>query len=52
MIRLLQWLIHGHIHEWETIEKCDLLQKDGTRIGRIYYLRCRKCGIVKRVNLS
>lgn len=52
MLRLLQWLFIGHIHQWETIEKTRLFEstkvEDGCRpIGIRYTLRCKCCGDVK-----
>ncbi len=50
MIRLIQWLIFGHVHEWETMKSVPLV--DGRlRIGDAVYLRCKKCGVWKRQEL-
>ena len=51
MIRLLQLLIYGHIHEWETLETRDLSVHHGigSSTGIRYYLRCKKCcQVIKR----
>lgn len=53
MLRLLQWLVYGHVHEWETIAERKLVDNpDGSgysALGRRYVLRCRRCGeVVKR----
>lgn len=53
MLRLIEWLIRGHIHEWETINVQRLNYSDdfgdnGT-CSR-YYLRCKKCGWVRKVD--
>jgi hypothetical protein len=47
MIRLLQWLLFGHIHEWkiESRNECQHI-RTGERWTR-YYLQCKTCGIVK-----
>lgn len=49
MIRLIQWLIFGHIHEWETMETVDL-NGGGARGSRVK-LKCKKCGDWKKVDL-
>lgn len=53
MLRLLELLICGHIHEWETIGERRLtwsndFGESGT--GTRFYLRCRKCGWVRKVD--
>jgi hypothetical protein len=47
MLKLLQLLIFGHVHEWETEETVKLTDNFNTTIGRVYYLRCMKCGVHK-----
>lgn len=48
MIRLLQYLIFGHVHEWETVSETVL--KDRTSdggygpVGQIKMLKCKNCG--------
>lgn len=54
MLRLLEWLVRGHVHEWETIKECRLnwtndFGEHGT--GTRYYLRCKKCGWVRKVDV-
>jgi len=50
MFKLLELLFHGCIHKWDTTEVINLY--DNVRptgfVGRAYYLRCQKCGRVKR----
>jgi hypothetical protein len=53
MLRLLELLIRGHIHEWETISARKLewsndFNEHGT--GTRYHLRCKKCGWVRKVD--
>lgn len=52
MLRLLQWLIFGHVHEWETDQQVNLVRKEGEiPYGSAVNLRCKKCGNWKRVTL-
>ena len=51
MFRLFQFLIFGHIHDWETIEKRNL-EDEGKVVGQTVYLRCKKCGVFKRQTLG
>lgn len=46
MIRLIQWLFHGHIHKYEQVEVCELITQ-GRVIGKIYIMRCESCGEMK-----
>ena len=53
MLRLIEFLIRGHIHEWETtgerrLEWSNDFGEKGT--GTRYYLRCKKCGWVRKVD--
>lgn len=45
MINLIKWLIFGHIHKWEIIEKYNLNYDNGTQ-GHRYHLQCMECGEV------
>lgn len=51
MLRLLELLTRGHIHEWEIIDRQPLKWSndfgEGTSIH--FYLRCKKCGWVRKV---
>lgn len=53
MLRLLEWLIRGHVHEWEIIKEhrlewSDDFGSEGTCTR--YHLRCTKCGWVRKVD--
>lgn len=53
MLRLLEWIIRGHVHEWEIIDKrqlnwSDSFGEEGTCTR--YYLQCKKCGWVRKVD--
>jgi hypothetical protein len=50
MLRLLQILIYGHIHEWEETERFTLTNNK-TPIGITIMARCVKCGLPKRFDL-
>ena len=53
MLRLLELLIRGHIHEWETVKQCKLeWSNDFGEMGTCdrFYLRCKKCGWVRKVD--
>lgn len=45
MLRLLQWLIFGHIHEYEIVETKRVTQ--GEDRFTTYILRCKHCGKMK-----
>jgi len=48
MLRLVQWLIFGHIHHWEILSSGDLFNSVNKRsIGIWWQLRCTKCGVPK-----
>ncbi len=51
MIRLIQWLIWGHIHKWNTIFNTRLTLVDSKMVGTRYILRCDHCGNIKKVDL-
>ena len=53
MLRLLEFLIRGHIHEWETTDERRLTYSDDFGDNGVctrYYLRCKKCGWVRKVD--
>lgn len=53
MLRLLELLIRGHIHEWETIDQRTLEWSDdfgGNGTGTRYYVRCKKCGWIRKID--
>ena len=51
MIRLLRWLLLGHVHQWVTESKHNLVGANGDGRGIRYALRCTKCGDVKKRDL-
>jgi hypothetical protein len=46
MIRLIQWLIYGHIHKYEQVEAGNLT-REGKVFGKLYVMRCESCGKMK-----
>lgn len=45
MIRLIQWLIYGHIHEWKTVRETKITDEKGKYfVGSKYLQKCIKCG--------
>ena len=53
MLRLLELLLRGHIHEWETIDQRQLEWSDD--LGGIwrctrYHVRCKKCGWIRKID--
>ena len=53
MLRLLELLLRGHIHDWETIDQrrfnwSNDFGEQGTCTR--FYLRCKKCGWVRKVD--
>lgn len=47
MLRLLQILFLGHVHDWEAInEERGMWRNHGPYI--LYTLRCKRCGNLKR----
>jgi len=48
MIRLIQFLIFGHIHKWNVLEKEKYTLDQGSHNGIQYNLQCEKCGNMKR----
>lgn len=55
MLRLLQFLIFGHVHKYEIIDKGHVvdIDDDGRKCvyGNWYDLKCSHCGKVKRSSL-
>lgn len=47
MLRLLQLIVFGHIHYYETVDTYNLSASKSTAVGTRYVLRCSKCGNVK-----
>ena len=55
MLRLLKYLIYGHIHEWEILQEVPLnivktnIVGEETVVskGTLYTLVCKKCGEMK-----
>lgn len=54
MIRLLQYMLSGCFHKWETVEKnsfsWDTMRSKGN--GTRYTLRCEKCGTIKKKDIK
>ena len=53
MLRLLELLFRGHIHEWETIDQrrfewSNDFGENGTCTR--YYIRCKKCGWIRNID--
>jgi hypothetical protein len=54
MKRLIEFLLSGCFHRWETIDKgsfswkSDISEGSGTR----YTLRCEKCGEIKKKDIK
>lgn len=45
MIRLIQWLIFGHVHIWEHEDELDIVEtRGGIPLGRAYVCKCKTCG--------
>jgi hypothetical protein len=54
MWRLIQFLILGHVHQWETLSRSPLTMGDDKKPvarGDRYILRCKTCGEVKKRDL-
>ena len=43
MLRLLQWLIFGHIHKWKSVRCGPVNYTSGSR-GFYHDLECETCG--------
>lgn len=50
MLRLIEWLIFGHIHQWETVTR-NKLSGSYNAVGVRIELRCTKCGNWKKKDL-
>lgn len=52
MIRLIQLMIFGHVHKWETFDQVNLIVKHefgGVETGVRFFCRCETCGkVIKR----
>lgn len=48
MLRLIQFLISGHIHEWGLHKEGQIVDKNKNVIGHWYHLYCKKCGEMKK----
>ncbi len=51
MLKLLQWLIFGHVHDWKLVgdgrvfDPIDIdFDHDSLPVGKAYEYECRKCG--------
>lgn len=55
MLKLIQLLIFGHIHKWETAGEANIYaveRPDSRPIGYLKILKCRKCGLWKQQELK
>ncbi len=53
MVKILQWLFFGHIHEWEVIQILNRTGQTPSSIGgKIYVLQCKKCGNIKQKDIG
>lgn len=56
MIRLLLWLVAGHIHHWKILSEVRHEAQDSSgetyATGRRFYLQCETCGDVKKRTLT
>lgn len=50
MIKLIEFLIFGHIHRWNILAK-GKVTRGSNEIGQRYILQCEKCGNVKKNDL-
>lgn len=50
MLRLIQLLIHCHIHKWTILDDYALNTHSGG-VGHRYHLQCQKCGDVMKRDL-
>lgn len=51
MLKLFERLFHGCSHQWKTVAEVDLYEElygINNRIGKAYYLECKKCGRMKK----
>jgi hypothetical protein len=52
MIRLLRYLILGHVHEWEKPdEHGHMTTRNGVVLMSYKICRCAKCGVWRRFDL-
>ena len=51
MLRLLELLLLGHIHEWSVYERKGVHDDEGVVVGEAVFCVCKKCGMPKRFNL-
>lgn len=52
MLRLLQFLILGHVHKWETVKNVRITYTDVNAEAFMYVCRCETCGRYKRFKVS
>ena len=48
MIALIKFLIYGHLHKWEILEKAHVENISAGRSWTRHYCRCTKCGSIKK----
>lgn len=50
MLRLLQFLLFGHVHKWEELGRSKLTNDFGG-VGTRFICRCEKCGKPRKFDL-
>ena len=51
MIRLLQWLIFGHVHKWKQVDRTALKMTDSDEVGTRVECVCERCGVHRKFDL-
>jgi hypothetical protein len=54
VLRLIQFLIFGHIHKWKIISKVNLYNSASSSMphGDRYVLQCEICGNLKQKDIA
>lgn len=47
MKKLLEFLLYGCFHKWEVHDTKVLVDQKSSPIGKLYILRCTRCGEIK-----
>jgi hypothetical protein len=50
MIRLIQWLIFGHLHRWQRLERVAVYDEDGPKLPVYidWVCSCERCGAIRK----